>query len=233
MLLSDAEMAAVRAAVAEAEKRTSGEIVPYVVPASDAYPNALWKGATLGALAGPLLALALHFRLVRVDTEMGIPFGVDRLWELWGTHLELWITAPAAAGAAIGFLLAAFVPPIKRWLAGDEMLELRTRQRAEMAFLEEEVFRTRERTGILLFLSLFEHRVIVLADSGIHTLVEPGQWDGIAAGIAAGIRAGRAGDALLEAIHSCGALLERHGVARRADDLNELPDELRRGGGPE
>jgi putative membrane protein len=216
MLFSDAEMAAVRAAVAEAEKRTSGEVVPFVVPASDAYPNALWKGATFGALAGPLLALALH-----------------RFWDLWGTQLDLWITAPAAAGAAIGFLLAAFVPPVKRWLAGDEMLELRTRQRAEMAFLEEEVFRTRERTGILLFLSLFEHRVVVLADSGIHTQVEPGQWDGIAAAIAAGIRAGRAGEALLEAIQSCGDLLERHGVARRADDRNELPDELRRGGEPE
>lgn len=215
-LFSDAEMTAVRAAVEEAEKRTSGEIVPYVVPASDAYPNALWKGATLGALAGPLLALALH-----------------RLWDLWGTRLDLWLTVPAAAGAATGFLLAWFVPLFKRWLAGEEMLELRTRQRAEMAFLEEEVFRTRERTGILLFLSLFEHRVVVLADSGIHTLVEPGQWDGIATGIAKGIRTGRAGEALLEAIRSCGDLLERHGVARRADDVNELPDELRRGGGPE
>jgi putative membrane protein len=216
MLLSDADLEAVRAAVAEAEKRTSGEIVPYVVPVSDGYPNALWKGAAFGGLAGPLLALAfLH------------------LWDLWGTHLELWITVPAAAGAALGFLLAAFVPPVKRWLAGDEMLELRTRQRAEMAFLEEEVFRTRERTGILLFLSFFEHRVVVLADSGIHKLVEPGQWDGIAAGIAAGIRAGRAREALLTAIQTCGELLERHGVARRADDVNELPDELRRGKGPE
>lgn len=216
MLFSDAEQEAIRTAVAEAEKRTSGEIVPYVVPASDAYANALWKGAAFGALAGPLLALALH-----------------RLWDLWGTHLDLWIAVPAAAGAAIGFLLAAFVPPVKRWLAGDEMLELRTRQRAEMAFLEAEVFRTRDRTGILLFLSLFEHRVVVLADSGIHALVQPGQWEAIAAAIAAGIRAGRAGEALLEAIRSCGDLLERHGVARRADDVNELPDELRRGGEPE
>lgn len=216
MLLSDADLEAVRAAVAEAEQRTSGEIVPYVVPASDAYPNALWKGAAFGGLTGPLLALAFL-----------------RLWDLWGAHLELWIILPAAAGAAVGFLLAAFVPTVKRWLAGDEMLELRTRQRAEMAFLEEEVFRTRDRTGILLFLSLFEHRVVVLADSGIHTLVQPGQWDGIAAGIAAGIRAGQAREALLTAIQTCGELLERHGVARRADDVNELPDELRRGGGPE
>jgi putative membrane protein len=215
-LLTDADREAVRAAVAEAEQRTSGEIVPFVVPESDAYLNALWKGAALGALAGPLLALGLH-----------------RLWDLWVNRLDLWITAPAAAGAAAGFLLAAFVPPVKRWLAGDGMLELRTRQRAEMAFLEEEVFRTRERTGILLFLSLFEHRVVVLADSGIHTLVQPGQWDGIAADIAAGIRAGRPAEALLAAIRSCGDLLERHGVARQADDVNELPDELRGGGAPE
>lgn len=215
-LFSDADFEAVRAAVAEAERRTSGEIVPYVVPASDAYPNALWKGAAFGALAGPLLAL-----------------GLFHLWELWATHFDLWITVPAAAGAAIGFLAAAFVPPVKRWLAGDEMLELRTRQRAEMAFLEEEVFRTRDRTGILLFLSLFEHRVVVLGDSGIHSLVEPGQWDGIATALAAGIRAGRPGEALLEAIRTCGDLLERHGVSRRADDVNELPDELRRGGAPE
>ena len=211
MLFSDAEMAAVRAAVAEAEKRTSGEIVPYVVPASDAYPNALWKGATLGALAGPLLALALH-----------------RLGDLWGTHLDLWITAPAAAGAAIGFLLAAFVPPVKRWLAGDEMLELRTRQRAEMAFLEEEVFRTRDRTGILLFLSLFEHRVVVIGDSGINQKVEPGQWDGIVQTVVHGIRDGRPGEALSNAIRQCGELLEKHGVAIRPDDRNELPDDLRR-----
>jgi putative membrane protein len=216
MLFSDADQEAVRSAVAEAEKRTSGEIVPYVVPASDIYLNALWKGVACGALAGPLIALALH-----------------RLWDLWGTELDLWLIVPAAAGAAAGFLLTTLVPPVKRWLAGDEMLELRTRQRAAMAFLDEEVFRTRERTGILLFLSLFERRVVVLADSGIHALVQPGQWDGIATAIAAGIRAGRPREALLEAIRSCGDLLERHGVARRADDVNELPDELRRGGGPE
>ncbi|HJX28969.1 MAG TPA: hypothetical protein VJ885_13745, partial [Thermoanaerobaculia bacterium] len=153
-LFTDADFAAVRAAVTEAEQRTSGEIVPFVVPASDPYANAIWKGTAFGALLGPLIAVALH-----------------RLWDLWGTHLDLWIVVPAAAGAGVGFLLAAFVPAVKRWLAGDEMLDLRARQRAEMAFLEEEVFRTRDRTGILIFLSLFEHRVVVIGDSGINSLV--------------------------------------------------------------
>lgn len=215
-LFTDADFAAVRAAVTEAEQRTSGEIVPFVVPASDPYANAIWKGTAFGALLGPLIAVALH-----------------RLWDLWGTHLDLWIVVPAAAGAGVGFLLAAFVPAVKRWLAGDEMLDLRARQRAEMTFLEEEIFRTRDRTGILIFLSLFEHRVVVIGDSGINALVQPGQWDGVVQGVVAGIRAGRPGEALVAAIRQCGDLLERHGVARRHDDANELPDELRRGGHPE
>lgn len=207
-----ADLDAVRAAVGEAERRTSGEIVPYVVPASDAYVSSLWKGAALGAVAGPLVALAIYHAA-----------------GLWGTHLNLWISLPAAAGAAAGFLLAAFVAPVKRWLAGDEMLDLRTRQRASLAFLEQEVFRTRDRTGILLFLSLLEHRVIVLGDAGINRQVEQDQWEGIVAGVVAGVRAGRPGSALVEAIRQCGELLERHGVALQPEDFNELPDDLRRG----
>src|SRR3954468_19596761 len=79
-LFSEPDREAVRAAVREAEAGTSGEIVPYVVPASDGYAGALWKGTALGALCGPLLALAAY-----------------RLGGFWGTHLNLWIGLPALA----------------------------------------------------------------------------------------------------------------------------------------
>jgi putative membrane protein len=210
---TDTDLEAVRAAVQEAEGRTSGEIVPYVVEASDGYPNAVWKGAALGALIGPLVALAVYY-----------------LGGFWGTHPTLWMLLPPAAGGAAGFLLAAFVPPLKRWMAGDEVMAARAQRRAAGAFLEQEVFRTRDRTGILLFVSLFERRVVVLADSGIHQRVAPGEWDGIVAGVVLGIHAGRPGAALIGAIRECGQLLERHGVARREDDTDELSNDLRRGG---
>lgn len=209
--MKNADLEAIRAAVAEAEQKTSGEIVPYFVEESDAYPSALWKGTALGAFAGALAAEAVFF-----------------LVDLWNLT-PLWIAAPTAVGGALGFLLAAYVPAVKRWMAGDGLLDLRTRQRAEMAFLEEEVFHTRDRTGILLFLSLFEHRVIVIGDSGINQQVEQGQWDGIVKTVAAGIRAGRPGEALVEGIRQCGELLERHGVAIQPDDFDELSNELRRG----
>lgn len=94
----------------------------------------------------------------------------------------------------------------------------------EAAFLEEEVFDTRERTGILVMLALFEHRAVILADSGIHQNVEPGTWDGLVDELVERIRAGRPAAAMIEVIEKCGEILERGGVERREDYTDELAD---------
>ena len=206
---SQADRDAIQAAVRGAESRSSGEIVPYVVERSDEYQNALWKGAALGALLGPMAAFALQ-----------------RWSPIWGIPLGIWIALPAPLGGAIGYLLA-LLPPVRRWMAGEHALDARARRRAAVAFLDQEVFRTRQRTGILLFVSLFERRVVLLADSGIHQKVEEGAWEAITRRLAGGLRGGRPGPALAEAIQACGELLERHGVERQADDRDELSNELR------
>lgn len=209
-LFSDSAQARIREAVKEAEGRTSGEIVPYVVGASDTYAAALWLSALLGALLAPLVALLAYERL-----------------EIWGLPWAVWMTTPVLAGAALGYLGAAAVGPWRRLLIGEETLERRTRRRAAVAFLEEEVFKTRDRTGVLIFLSLFEHRVVVMGDEGINRVVDEAAWRRMVDGIVAGIRAGRPAEALVEAIRECGELLERHQLAIRPDDTDELSDELR------
>ena len=209
-LFSEQELEAVRLAVARAEGDTAGEIVPFVVDASDAYEGALWKGTALGALSAALLAAVVHFAV-----------------GLWGGG-ALWIGLPAAAGGALGFLVTAYVPAVRRALIPADVLERRVRRRAAVAFLEEEVFSTDDRTGILLFLSLFEHRVVVLGDAGINAKVGQAEWRVISERIATGIREGRPGEALVEGIAACGSLLERRGVEIQPDDRNELRDDLRR-----
>ncbi len=208
---SEADREAIRAAVREAESRTSGEIVPYVVDRSDEYASAAWKGAALGALLAPLVAFAIY-----------------RSTSIWGIPLAYWIALPALLGGAVAYLVAAFLPPVRRWLTGEHVLEARVRGRAAAAFLEQEVFRTGNRTGILLFVSLFERRVVLLADSGIHQKVEEGQWESITRRLAGEIRRGRPGPALAEAIRACGEVLAQHHVEIQAGDRNELSDELRR-----
>ncbi|HEV7507120.1 MAG TPA: hypothetical protein VGS07_19680 [Thermoanaerobaculia bacterium] len=208
---SEADREAIRTTVREAESRTSGEIVPYVVDHSDDYASASWKGAALGALLAPLIALAIY-----------------RWTNVWGIPLAYWIALPAPIGGAAAYLVAAFLPPVRRWLTGEHVLEARVRRRAAVAFLDQEVFHTENRTGILLFVSLFERRVVLLADSGIHQKVEEGQWESITRRLATEIRHGRPGPGLVEAIRECGELLARHHVEIRPGDRNELSDELRR-----
>jgi putative membrane protein len=209
-LFSEQDLEAVRQAVAAAEGETSGEIVPFVVDASDAYEGTLWKGTAIGALGGAVAAAVTH-------AAAG----------LWGGG-ALWIGLPAAAGGALGFLLTAFVPALRRALIPADVLERRVRRRAAVAFVDEEVFDTEERTGILLFLSLFERRVVALGDAGINARVRQEEWVAITDAVAACIRAGRAGEALVEGIGACGRLLTRRGVEIRPDDRNELRDDLRR-----
>lgn len=207
---SPADLEKIETAVREAEATTAGEIVPYVVSHSDHYEAATWKGATLGAFVAVASAAALY--------ELG---------GFWGGFILAWILLPPLAGGAAGFAAVALIRPLKLWLAGPAAVEHHVRQRAAAAFLENEVFRTRERTGILIFLSLFEHRVVVLGDSGISARVEQREWDAVVAGIVEGIRSGQPGTALATAIRRCGGLLTRRGVAIRPDDTDELPDQLR------
>ncbi len=204
------DLKAIEAAVHEAEKRTAGEIVPCAVTHSDHYEAAAWKGAVLGAFAAVVAAAAARY------------FG-----DFWGAPALAWIALPPLVGGALGYAAAALVRPLRLALAGSAHVEHRVRQRAAEAFLENEVFKTRDRTGILLFLSLYERRVVVLGDAGINARVAQHEWDAVVAGVVAGMGAGKPGEALGGAIARCGELLERRGVAIRADDADELPDNLR------
>ncbi len=204
------DLQAIEAAVHEAEKGTSGEIVPCVVARSDHYEAAAWKGAVLGAFAAVVAFTSVRY------------FG-----NFWGSPALGWIALPPVIGGALGYAAAAMVQPLKLALAGRAHIEHRVHQRAAEAFLENEVFKTRDRTGVLVFLSLYERRVVVLGDAGINAHVGQHEWDTVVAGIVAGMRTGKPGQALGAAIARCGELLERRGVAIRADDTDELPDKLR------
>jgi putative membrane protein len=209
-LFSAADRENIAAAVREAERKTSGEIVPYVVGQSDAYEEAEWKcGSLLGAAA------LATFSIIFSYTSIWLPLSVAEL-----------VIAALLAGA-LGVLLPKLFPALKRMFAGEALMHRRVAQRAAEAFVSEEVFKTHERTGILIFLSILEHKVLVLGDSGINAKVKPEEWQEIVKRIVAGIRAGKPAEGLIDGITQCGTLLQKHGVAIRQDDTDELPDTLR------
>jgi putative membrane protein len=207
-LFSEAEIAAVEAAVEAAEQRTAAEIVPWVVASSDPYAEVPWKGAIVGLLG----ALAL----------CGLLWWLPE-WTVVGPGLAL--GAPLA-GAAGGYLGVRWLQPWRRWLAGSDVLDQRVRGRAAEAFLDAQVFATESRTGILIFISLFERRCLVLPDLGAAKLDEA-FWTEAASRVAKGVRSGEAATALVEVIERFATLLSEAGLAIQHEDVNELPDRLR------
>ena len=209
-LFSESDLARIKAAVAEAEGKTSGEIVPFVVERSDDYEVAEWRG---GALLGTTVAIV--FAALHELTDLWLPVDFAGL---------VAISIVAFVGGMVG---TRFTPALMRLLTGRELMTHHAGRRAAEAFIAEEVFQTRDRTGILLFVSLLERMVIVVGDAGINAQVQKTEWDGIVAMIVDGLKKNTPADGMVRAINACGALLERQGVARKADDTDELADGLR------
>lgn len=206
-LLSREERAAIEAAVAAAESASGAEIVPVLLPASGSYAIADARGAALGALVGSLAYLL---------SPSAIP-------EAARTADPAWLGTVAVALGALGGLALAKLDRVRRALAGAEIDE-RVELAAAHEFLARSVFRTRRQTGILLFVSLFEHQVRVLADEGVYGAVARPLWEKLAADVAREMKGGRPGEALLHAVELAGALVADHGPRRSPDDVNELPD---------
>lgn len=207
---SQADLDRITSAVKEAEAKTSGEIIPYFVLRSDSYHETAWRAGALGGATILLIALVVILFL-----DVWMPVSLPEVCII------------ALGVGALAFLLTHLVPTFQRMLAGKETMAHRVHQRAQQAFLSEEVFKTRERTGILLFLSLFERRVVVMGDAGINANVEQSHWDGIVRMVVEGMKRGQPADGLVTAIDRCGELLAKHGVKRRRDDTDELSDNLR------
>ena len=197
---TEEEQARIKAAVQACEARTSGEVVPVIVDAAYDYPKTEIIGG--GSFAVGLALLANWFYV-----------GASH-WIFPAALLALYYPC---------LLLIRYFPGLKHALISPVEFDAEVREKALVTFVEHGIYRTRGGSGILILISLFEHRVFVLADAGINARVPLHTWEEIVATVTQGIVEGHACDALCQAIGRCGDLLA-HEFPRQDDDHNELPD---------
>jgi putative membrane protein len=199
------EIDKIKAAVAAAETRTAGEIVPMVVSRSSHTAHVPLSAMTL---------LAVVFLSVALFLSRSEWFWVNDLWLVIGSVISL----------GLGWWIARF-DQVQRWFVPlDDQLH-QVERRAELEFYEAGLERTKGGTGILLFVSLLERRAVVLADIGISGKLPPETWDGIVKQLIDGIKEGSMGQGFATAIHSCADILEQH-FPIQPDDTNELKNHL-------
>ncbi|HPI80914.1 MAG TPA: TPM domain-containing protein [Cyclobacteriaceae bacterium] len=207
---SEKDLERIKAAVKEAEGKVSGEIVPVFVEKSGYYTIANYRGAMV--LASLAFALIVFF---------------DRYVPSLSVYDPLLVFIIVVVAGVLGAIIVHYAMPVKFWLLSQFHLDQSTRKRAENAFLEEEVFNTRHRTGIMIFVSFFEHEVMVMADRGISKVVDQKEWDKIVANIISHIKKNKVADGMVLAIERCAEVLIENGFTRTKDDVNELRDDLR------
>lgn len=223
--LSQADQDRIAKAVAEAEKTTAGEIYCVLAPeiGDDRSTPLIWAAGA--ALLLPALALLAGFR----------PEMLSRLFGGWSIgHAAAQDVAILSAlltyiglQAVIFALVAALVsiPAVRRALIPPAVKKARVRQAALDYFMAKDLHLTRDRTGVLIFAALAEHRVEVIADDGIHTLAPAAVWDEVVADLIEGLKRGAIADGFVAAIARAGAVLAAHAPSRPGD-VNELPDGL-------
>ena len=200
----------IKKAVREAESKISGEIVPVFVEKSGAYTIATYRAGLIAAAAAFLFIVIF-----------------DRYVPSLAVYDPLLIFVSVMLVGSIGASLAHFINPVKKLMLSQAHMDQATRQRAETAFLEGEVFNTRQRTGILIFISFFEHEVIVMADKGINKEVDQKEWDALVRSIIEQVKKGKLADGIIAAVGRCGDILLEKKFAITQDDVNELGDDLR------
>jgi putative membrane protein len=201
-VLGEEAARAVHAALIEAEKHTLGEIVPVVVERSDRHPGAEWLSALVMLLVGTGL-LAVH-----------LPW-----------HAPHWLLVCQIALAAVGYGLARALPDWKRWFVSEARATELAAEQAIQEFQALDLHATADGTGVLIFVSLLERRVIVLGDSAIHAKVGNERWVATKNAVLAGVQRGALDAGLIEGIRVCGAVLSEH-FPWRAGDRNEVPDRM-------
>lgn len=204
--ISDQDKQAIEKAVGAAEANTSGEIVPAIVESSSGYEWVTYRAALLGWAAASLATVVMHYLH---------PFA-----------LEFWhIYAAQAVGLFLGWMLSRCAWTL-RLLVPPSVMEQEVLEAAQGAFLRFGLTNTRDRTGVLIFVSLKEHRVQILGDKGIHEKVGTDFWKAETDRIVTAIREGRAAQGIIAAIGDIGQKLQMH-FPRKSDDTNELPDRVR------
>lgn len=210
----------VSAAVAQAELETSGEIVTVLADRSDGYTDlALWWAIGASFTAMSVFALFPEFTLGKIDRLIG---GWTHDWTMGEV---LTIALGIGLTKFLGVLAIQLWQPLKFWLVPPAVKRSRVREAAVRHFKVGAERRTHGRTGVLLYLSMREHRAEIVADVSIAEKVPAEVWGEAMADMLAEIRQGRLAEGLAAGVRDVGKVLSEE-FPRADDDVNELPDRL-------
>ncbi len=218
--LSSADHDKISQAVARAERQSAGEIVTILADRSDGYSDiALTWCAVVALLALAALTSFPEFYMGLYDAVLG-DWGHE-----WTPRAIVGLAAAFATLKFGGAYLIQLWSPLRFAVIPPAVKTARVHERAVRAFRIGAESRTVGRTGVLIYLSMREHRAEIVADAAIAEKVDPQVWGDAMAALLGHVGEGRVAEGLCAAVEKVGAIIAPH-FPRADDDINELPDRL-------
>ncbi len=165
--------------------------------------------------AGLLSAVLALTALLTIDTSW-FPWG-------WQASHAVWLLGITVLAYAVGAWVGTW-PAVLRLFTSQERMRHKVQMRAERAFLQQGLAHTRERTGMLLMVSLLERQVYILPDHALQARLSSDQWQEVVAVVVGRLKAGDLAGGLCRGIEASGVLLARACPSRDGDNPDELPN---------
>jgi len=198
------------------ESKTSGEIATAFI--KESYDYAIYE-LIFAVICGFLYFVVMMFFVYEVET-----FIKQMFWDYSNNYLLLFYGFSTFLVISI-FYFIANISMIDRLIVPKKVMKQKVKERAVRHFMESGVYNTRDRTGILIFISFLERRIELIADKGINEKIPQEKWNSIVENIIQGIKSDKVIEKLKESILECGELLEKH-FPIKPDDTNELSDDV-------
>ena len=223
MLLSEQDHERIRAAVDEAEKRTSGEIVCVVARECGDYFEVPVVWAVAVALIAPIIAMLAGLRpdMIQVLTGGWIVANAGGADVAVGRALITYAVLQALLFVVTAVIVS--IPPIRRLVTPRELKREHVHRRALEQFAARAYHLTEGDTGVLIFASLAERQAIVLADDGVASKVKPAEWGKVVDALVAGMKDDDPVGGFGRAIGVAADILAEH-CPPQPGKKNQLPD---------
>ncbi|MBY0384337.1 hypothetical protein K2X05_04185 [bacterium] len=206
--LNAQEVLEIEKTIAEIELKTEAEIVPVIVRSSSSYQQ---TRVTLTLIA------ALVFLIV---------------WDWCVPHLywDYWYSTAVLLLLGLGFIFVGMPwlarhDLVRRWMTvRSEELE-QCWKRAKIEFYENRLNQTEDNVGVLIYVSLLERVVIVMADKKIADQLPSDLWQNMVDQLVLGIKSKKMAEGFKKGLAECSSLLIKH-FPVKLGDVNELPNRV-------
>ena len=213
---TEADCSAIATAVAEAEKHTSGEIIPVVATVSGRYDR-----------AEDIVGLIFAFVFVSTGWFLFQDVQPTGSWEAGFTNTVglASLLFMILTGFFVGALSASVFPVLRTPFIPHSEMQNEVERRAAEVFQKFRLRKTKGSTGILIYVSLYEHMVRILGDDAISNKLSQDDWQEICDIIINGCKTNKVVPGMIDGITMSGRLLGKHFPIEEGD-ANELPNEL-------